>query len=227
MSNSKVEAGSIKKNPLIEELHEAIRGKSHIVWDWNGTLLNDVDHAVLTVNTLLKEHSLPLVNSKEYREHFGFPVKNYYEMLGFDFSRESFESLCSRFVDRFMCGIHDLSLIPEMKSVLMTLHQEGFTQSILSATDQENLDSLISHFKLDSVFQFVFGVDNKLAGSKLERGRDLIRTSQISTSSTIIIGDTIHDLEVARELGVDVVLVGHGHQCPKRLRKHHDKVIAL
>lgn len=210
-----------------EKLHLAIKNKEHIIWDWNGTLLDDVSYAVSIMNTFLEEHSLPLIDKEHYRKIFDFPVLKYYQKLGFNFEKESFESLCHRFVDRFMNGIHSLPLIPEMKSLLQLLHSENYTQSILSATDQSNLDSMISHFSLNSTFKFVFGIDNKLADSKIDRGHELIKKSGICESKTVIIGDTLHDLDVARALNIDVVLISHGHQCPSRLRSHHEMVIEV
>lgn len=213
------------KPTLNDQLHQALIGKKHIVWDWNGTLLDDVGHAISVMNSLLEEHDLPRLDRERYRKIFDFPVLRYYEALGFDFKKESFESLCHKFVDRFMGGFRGLPLIPEMKSVLMNLHQEGLSQSVLSATDQLNLNSMVSHFELDNVFGFVFGIDNKFAGSKIERGHELIRLSGISPRETVIIGDTLHDLEVAKALGIDAVLISHGHQCPSRLRPHYERVI--
>ncbi|MCK6597964.1 MAG: HAD hydrolase-like protein, partial [Bdellovibrionaceae bacterium] len=172
-----------------------------------------------------KEHDLALINKALYRKIFDFPVLKYYEQLGFDFKKESFENLCHKFVDRFMSGFQQLPLIPEAKSVLTQLHKEGVSQSVLSATDQPNLDSMIEHFELKDVFKFVYGIDNKLAGSKINRGHSLIQASMIDKSHTVIIGDTLHDLEVAEALGIDAVLISHGHQCYSRLTARHDKVI--
>jgi phosphoglycolate phosphatase len=215
------------KPTLNDQLHQSLIGKKHIVWDWNGTLLDDVGHAISVMNSLLEEHDLPRLDRERYRKIFDFPVLRYYEALGFDFEKESFESLCHKFVDRFMGGFRSLPLIPEMKSVLMSLHQESISQSVLSATDQPNLNSMVSHFELDHVFGFVFGIDNKFAGSKIERGHELIRLSGISPKETVIIGDTLHDLEVAKALGIDAILISHGHQCPTRLRHHHEVVIEV
>lgn len=212
---------------LVDDIHKAISGKKHIIWDWNGTLLNDVDHAVNIMNSILSEHSLNLIDKKRYRQIFDFPVIKYYEQLGFDFNNESFESLCHKFVDRFMAGVPHLPLIPEVKSVLTRLHDEGVFQSVLSATDQPNLNSMIEHFELGSIFKYVYGIDNKLAGSKIERGHELIQVSMIDKEHTIIIGDTLHDLEVADALGIDAVLISHGHQCYTRLIEKHNKVIEV
>lgn len=215
------------RHHLIDYIHKSISGKKHIIWDWNGTLLNDVDHAVNVMNSLLKEHNLASIDKARYRNIFDFPVLKYYEQLGFDFQKESFENLCHKFVDRFMSGVQQLPLIPEVKEVLNQLHKEGIAQSVLSATDQLNLDSMIDHFELKNTFKYVYGIDNKLAGSKIDRGHELIQTSKIDKSHTVIIGDTLHDLEVAEALGIDAVLISHGHQSHSRLKARHSKVIEV
>ena len=107
----------------------------------------------------------------------------------------------------------------------MELHSRPVTQSILSASDQVSLNAMIAHFDLGKVFRFVFGIEDRFAGSKIDRGHQLMRDSNITAEKTVLIGDTLHDLEVAQALGVEVVLVSHGHQCAKRLRLHSEKVI--
>ncbi len=208
-----------------QRLHGLLSEKEHIIWDWNGTLLNDVDHAVETMNHLLKDHALPSLDRGRYQQIFEFPVRRYYEALGFDFEKESFENLCHRFVDRFMAGFHSLPLISGIEMVLRKLHKAGLKQSVLSATDQPNLESMVAHFNLQDVFMYVFGINDKMASSKIDRGHELLRVSQMDPRKTIIVGDTLHDLEVANELGIDAVLVGHGHQCPIKLGQFHHNVI--
>ncbi|RZJ27785.1 MAG: HAD family hydrolase, partial [Flavobacterium sp.] len=108
---------------------------------------------------------------------------------------------------------------------LTKLYNKKIMQSVLSATDQSNLDGMINHFNLNEYFKFVFGIDNKLAGSKVYRGHMLIKESGIHESKTIMIGDTLHDLEVGKELGIDVILISHGHQSLNRLKLHHTLVV--
>ena len=62
----------------------------HIVWDWNGTLLNDNWLAIKAINILLKRYNLPLITLEQYLAVFTFPVIDYYKELGFDFNKTSF-----------------------------------------------------------------------------------------------------------------------------------------
>jgi phosphoglycolate phosphatase len=96
---------------------------------------------------------------------------------------------------------------------------------VLSATDQFNLDSMMDHFELRHIFKFTYGIDNKFAASKVNRGHELMSQSKFSQSETVLIGDTRHDLEVAEALGIDAILVSHGHQCATRLRGGRHVVI--
>ncbi len=62
-----------------------------IVWDWNGTLLNDVDLCFSCINRLLVSHDLkPLDTLSQYREVFTFPIEDYYKRVGFDFDKIPF-----------------------------------------------------------------------------------------------------------------------------------------
>ncbi|MGE0631241.1 MAG: HAD family hydrolase [Pseudobdellovibrionaceae bacterium] len=206
-------------------LIELLKDKKHVIWDWNGTLLNDVDHAVTTVNRLLTVRGLPQIEKEYYRQVFEFPVINYYKAIGFNFERESFEDVSHEFVQLYMDGFHHCPLVFGAKDTLETIQALKITQSILSAADQESLDVMVSHFELKQYFSSVNGIENKFASSKIQKGMDLISSSSHGLSETVLIGDTEHDLEVGQHLGIDVVLVGHGHQCPTRLSRVHDKVI--
>jgi len=209
--------------PLINN----IKDKKHIIWDWNGTILNDVQLCVDTMNTLLSDQNLPLISIADYKNLFEFPVRNYYDKLGFDYNKRSFEDLAHDFIDAFMIGVEKCQPFQRIHEILVEVKTAGKKQSILSATDQENLEKLILHFGYADLFDSVFGIDNKFADSKTERGKELIKESTHEKQDIIMIGDTLHDLEVAEKLGIDVVLVTHGHQCQSILNAKHHAVVDL
>ena|ERR1035437_4949020 len=197
----------------------------HIIWDWNGTLLGDLAHNVRTMNALLDSAALPQITIDDHRKYFRFPVLDYYKILGFDTSPDSFVLLCEEFNARYNEGIENCDLAPGIRDVLLHLKTANKTQSILSASKQDALDNAIIHFDLSDIFQYVFGIEDNMASSKLERGRQLLELSHIPHEATVLVGDTDHDLEVGNALGIDVILVDHGHQSFERLLAAHDTVI--
>lgn len=207
---------------------DLIKSRKHIIWDWNGTILDDVHYTLETANWLLEKHQLPAIDYDHYRNIFDFPVRKYYDRLGFDYSLTSFEELCHQFVEKYMMNFSACKPFPHILNLLQEGRSHCEQQSILSATDQDSLDDMVRHFDMGHLFDQVFGTNNKLAVSKTERGAELVRQSGIHPSDTLLVGDTLHDAEVAEELGIDILLVTHGHHSKEKLSEtgarllHHE-----
>ena len=97
----------------------------------------------------------------------------------------------------------------------------------MSAAEQKGLHEVVGHLGIQDYFEFIYGIETHYADSKIHRGLDLLKISGVPPSKTIIIGDTIHDLEVGKAMGIDIVLVAYGHQSAERLKQQHDKVIEI
>lgn len=188
-----------------------------IIWDWNGTLLNDTGLAVQTMNEMLGRRGLPLLSVSHYKEVFTFPVKDYYQLIGFDFEAEPFEIPALEFIDRYNLLVGECSLHPDSIEVLSYFRSEGIPQFILSAMKQETLEHCLLHYRIDHFFEHVSGLGDHYAHSKLENGYLLIDQLGLNPSELLLIGDTIHDFEVASALGCSCVLIAHGHQSRKVL----------
>lgn len=204
-----------------------LEDKVHVIWDWNGTLLNDVDHAVRMVNKMLLSEKLPTLDLTEYKKFFGFPVIDYYKRLGFNTEPENFKALSERFNTYFYDELHVCELWPGARETLAHVKNSGKTQSLLSASEHNLLLMSVKQFGVEDYFHNVFGIADKLAGSKMARGQELIERVKLPLSKTVLIGDTDHDLEVGKALGIDVILVDHGHQDTARLQKVHSKVLKV
>lgn len=188
-----------------------------VIWDWNGTLLDDLALSVEIGNELLAERGLPALTNERYREIFEFPAQRYWERAGVDFARESFAALSRRFAARFEQRLHRAALFPEVPGVLAALRARGLRQLVLSGTEHGQLQRLLLRFGIASAFEHAQGLGDTLARGKLGAGRALLRATALDPSRTLLIGDTAHDAEVAAALGVDCLLVSAGHQAHERL----------
>jgi phosphoglycolate phosphatase len=188
-----------------------------VIWDWNGTLLDDVELCLSIVNELLADYDLPALTKARYQEIFDFPVRLYWERAGLDLERVDFQTVSSRFCERFECRLPSASLYPGATRVLHSARDAGISQFLLSNTEQTALTRLVAHYELSAHFDSVKGMRDTLAEGKLAGGSALLRAHSLDPDATLMVGDTSHDAEVARELGVDCVLIAQGHQAAGRL----------
>ncbi|HJL74727.1 MAG TPA: HAD hydrolase-like protein [Candidatus Marinimicrobia bacterium] len=190
----------------------------HIIWDWNGTLLNDRWLCVESINKSLKKRNLPLINEEQYLDIFCFPVEDYYKKLGFDFEREPFTITGSEFIENYNSRFHEPDLQEGVIDVLENVHAMGITQSILSAGKQEYVNDWIKYHQLEMYFINVLGIDNHYASGKTVIGKNWVLEMEYDPEEVLMVGDTIHDHEVAQTLGVECVLVAIGHTSLARLQ---------
>jgi len=196
-----------------------------IIWDWNGTLLNDLNFCIATINKLLEKRNLPLLNTNSYKEIFTFPVKTYYKNIGFDFEKENFAIPAKEFIDLYDSGVNRCNLHESAFEILSHFKKLGYRQFVLSAMKQNMLEQTIKHNSIFDFFEGVFGLNDHYAVSKIERGEELISEFNIDKNETWIIGDTIHDFEVAEKLKIKCILIADGHQSEKRLNTTNTVVL--
>jgi phosphoglycolate phosphatase len=190
----------------------------HLVWDWNGTLLDDLDYSIGVMNALLARRRLPLLDRARYHALFDFPVRAYYERLGFDPAIDPFEKLSVEFITGYEARRTEPALHHSAERLLPAVRAAGLGQSILSAYRHETLHDIVAHFGLTLHFDHIAGLDNIHAHSKLALGRDLVARLGVPPAEILLIGDTLHDAEVAHELGVACALIAAGHHPAERLR---------
>lgn len=190
----------------------------HVLWDWNGTLLDDVESCVLALNTMLSRRGLATVSSADYRRSFGFPVRRYYLELGFDLSTESWAGVAREYHDSYARFSPAAPLRAGAREALSLLRRDGIGMSILSAAPRDLLSRMVAERGIAGHFHRLAGLGDLYAESKLEAGKALLLEMGVPSDHVILVGDTTHDVEVARALGCRCVLVEGGHQSSERLR---------
>ncbi len=189
---------------------------THLLWDFNGTLFDDVDAGIESANDLLAAHGLPCFSSREtYRETFGFPIADYYRRMGFDFSRTPYADLAVEWVAYYFERSRVSGLFDDVAKTLTRTKEMGISNWILSATELTMLARQVELLGIRAWFDGLLGLDNIHAYSKAEIGvrwRD-----EHPEARVLLIGDTDHDAEVAAAMGVDCALVARGHQSRTKL----------
>ena len=193
----------------------------HIIFDWNGTLFNDVELCAEIMNVLLTQESLPNITIQRYKEIFTFPVIEYYKIAGHTFKRKSFENLGKQFMVEYELRKVRCQLFPGVLNLLSDLKNKNIHLHLLSAYEQQSLNKILKYYNIYTVFENIVGLDNIYATGKSHLAKHLaekIRYDGVE-EHILLVGDTIHDYEVAKEINSDCILMSHGHQDEERLLK--------
>ncbi len=194
----------------------------HVIWDYNGTMLDDAWLCVETINEMLNERSVAPVTLESYMREFDFPVKNYYARVGFDFNIENFNQVGEEFITRYNRRHHELRLHSNIIELIEYLHNNGISQSVLSARKESELRSELQKLKLTDYFTHISGLSDNLAHGKLQNGIELRKLLPFEDSQIALIGDTTHDYETAKAMQVQFIALSHGHHTFEKLHAFTD-----
>jgi phosphoglycolate phosphatase len=197
----------------------------HVIWDWNGTLVDDVSLCVQILNQELKAHQIEEISIPDYKQKFFFPVACYYKKLGLPYFGFKYEALAIRYISEYRKRFKECQLHDGAFKTLEWLQTRGISQSILSAGKKSDLDCFVKHFALDSFFCFIDGAKDIEARGKDERAHTHLSEMGINPEDVLLVGDTCHDWEVAQIIGCRSLLFTLGHVGSDRLKRDESNII--
>jgi len=191
--------------------------RTHLVWDWNGTLLDDLSLVVSSTNHTFAAVGGRSVDSDEHRQRFRRPVSEFYaEILERAITDEEFEELDRIFHDAYRMGLTTIPLVADAEAAIKAWPG---TQSLLSMWFHEELIPAVESRGLAGVFARIDGrpteVDGGLKAGHLARH---LAELDIAGEQAVLIGDSIDDADAAASVGALCVLYTGGFTDPARLR---------
>jgi len=201
-----------------------IKKYKHILWDWNGTLLDDTWLCHELVNHSLLTQNLEAISLEKYRSMTASSVEDFYIQLGFDFAIKPFKTLSQEWHDlyesrRAVCKLHE-----NVTDILAEVKKAGIQQTVLSALNKNLLHKGVKDLAIQMYFAEVIGQEDLLVRGKVESGKMWFADKSLKGEEVCIIGDTLHDYEVAEALGIDCILVANGLQSREILGKQPCRV---
>lgn len=191
-----------------------------VIWDWNGTLLDDAVLCFTVANLMRRARRMPeLADLSAYRSLFRFPIIEYYRAMGYTFETESFDEISVEFHALYETRVNDCPLYADAKATLEAVRARGIGQVLLSVTAQPRLERQARMAGVDGYFSRICGQGDDLGAGKAEMARRLVEASGVARASIVFVGDTDHDAEIAQSLGCRAVLLTCGHQTRPMLEK--------
>ena len=197
---------------------------THIIWDWNGTLLNDVNASLSSVNDMLDMRGMPHIDLDFYKECIGVPIRKFYDRV-FDMEKEDYSIIIKQYNEGYLRHLADCGLTDGAREAIEFFASCGMHQAVVSSSNNDQLCLNIRKYGLEDCFEAVLGSADYYAGSKIDRARDYLAKTGAENGGILVIGDLEHDADMAKELGADCVLLTSGHEHISRLMRADARLI--
>jgi phosphoglycolate phosphatase-like HAD superfamily hydrolase len=191
----------------------------HVVWDWNGTLLDD-NHAVLVgVNSVCAQYGRAAVTLEEWRAVFSRPILACYEkVLGRPLTEADWDVIDQHYHSAYRLELDTCGLAAGVPDLLHEWRDAGRTQSLLSMWFHDELVPLVGKLSLTDLFARVDGLRGyNMGGSKAAHLIEHLEAQELDPADVVLIGDVVDDAEAAAQAGAQCVLVTTGMMPRARL----------
>ncbi len=192
----------------------------YIFWDFNGTIIDDVNTALGCVNDLLERKGRKHITLAEYYNYIETPIVGFYHHI-LPPEEIDFEEISRDYHRDYAKRENETHLANGAFELLQRLHADGAHQYIITANHITETTEIAQRMGILPFIDKISGAEDSLADSKINRAKELFDSLNIDRNDAILIGDTLHDLATANTLGIDCVLVTYGHQGKKLLESYN------
>lgn len=198
---------------------------THVIWDFNGTILNDVETVISANNAMLSRRNMPLISGcEEYLSRIDVPMLDFYRSLGFDLEKESFEDIAVEWGNDYRRAAKDARLYPDVKDTFKRFNDAGLKQIIISASEKNLLKEQLDALGIAEYFEEVLGLDDFHTIDKTEIAKEWRKRNP--DAAAVLIGDTENDVNIAKHMKCDCILKEGGHRSRASLSRYGLPIIS-
>lgn len=181
-----------------------------VVFDWDGTLLDSAGAIVLAIQSACRDLGLAIPDDARARHVIGLGLVDALRHAVPDLPPESYQAMVERYRFHYLSGDHQLTLFPGVREMLARLQAAGHILSVATGKSRQGLDRALDHSGLRPLFQASRCADECHSKPHPQMLDELMAEFGVAAGSTVMIGDTSHDLLMASNAGVDSLAVTYG-----------------
>lgn len=187
---------------------------NYVFWDWNGTIVDDLQYNHSIVNDLLIRRKKKTISIDEYREKFGFPIKAFYQEIGFDLNDLEYSQIADEYRVIYESHMDEISISEGIIELMAFFHEHSIEQVIFTSCNKDTLLMQLQMYPtLLPLIDDIICQDNNLGTGKYDLALKWERQQvDFEWRKAVIIGDTYYEKTIAEDLGCDCILINSGHQ---------------
>lgn len=191
-----------------------------IVFDWDGTLLDSAGAIVYAIQAACRDLELPVPDEARARHVIGLGLIDAMRYAVPDLPPERYPVIADRYRFHYLAGDHHLTLFAGVREMLGRLQESGHILTVATGKSRHGLDRALDHSGLRPLFQASRCADECHSKPHPQMLDELMAEFGIAAASTVMIGDTSHDLLMASNAGVDGLGVTYGAHPHDHLLEH-------
>lgn len=194
-----------------------------VVFDWDGTLLDSAGAIVNAIQASSRDLGLPEPSDARARHVIGLGLTDALRHAVPELKPERYHEMVERYRFHYLSADNQLMLFAGVREMLDRLQAAGHILTVATGKSRLGLERAFDHSGLRALFQASRCADECHSKPHPQMLEELMAEFGIAAESTVMIGDTSHDLQMADNAGVDSLAVTYGAHPHGHLLEHKPK----
>lgn len=191
-----------------------------LVFDWEGTLNDSAAHMKDCITSAMGELGLSVRNLDDLPEYLGLDASSLFKLLCADQPADIQVLLVQKFRQHYFVRTREFSLFPEVKAELHRLHEAGYLLAIATGMSRSALDMALEQTNINSLITISRTADQTFNKPHPQMLIEIMDEMGVTPERTLMIGDTVSDMQLAKNAGTQVVAISHFHDIHSTLHEH-------
>ncbi|MEO8754172.1 MAG: HAD-IA family hydrolase [Casimicrobiaceae bacterium] len=190
-----------------------------IVFDWDGTLADSTAPIVYAMKEACRDLGLRVPGDVAARHVIGLGVVDAMKYVAPELPASRYPEFGARYGHHYLAREADIPLFSGARELLADLEAAGFLLAVATGKSRTGLARMLENFGLEHAFDATRCADEGLPKPHPDMLLHLIDRLAVEPQATLMIGDTTHDLDLARNAGARAVAVTYGAHPPAELQR--------
>lgn len=191
-----------------------------LIFDWDGTLVDSAGVIAGCIQAAAADMNLPVPSRAEASHVIGLGLREALQYLFSDLPEADYPALADHYRRHFFSQDHDIPLFDGARELIEELHRRGFQLAVATGKARRGLDRSFGHTGLEPYFHASRTADETHSKPHPRMIEELLDELGVPPERALMIGDTTHDLEMARNAGVASLAAGYGAHPAEGLGNH-------
>lgn len=182
-----------------------------VIFDWDGTLMDSVGRIVSSMQAAAKDCQWPVPDECRVREIIGLSLKVAIPILFGERTEAEIELLIGRYREHYLfLDKTPTTLFTGVKEVLAALKDQGYLLAVATGKARAGLDRVLKETSVTHLFEATRAADEANSKPDPLMLEQILEQLSVPVGQALMIGDSIHDMEMARRLGMDRIGITWG-----------------
>lgn len=186
-----------------------------IAFDWDGTLFDSTGLIVRCIQAACRDLGVTVPSDTDAAYVIGLGLHDALQHAAPGLPPERYPELGNRYRHHYFARQHELVLFPGVLEMLQALKARNHWLAVATGKGRRGLDEALAHAELRHVFDGTRTADETASKPNPLMLQELMREFGTAPERTLMIGDTTHDLQLARNAGTASVAVSYGAHEPE------------